>query len=70
VRNGCRLRTIALYELERAGYKISHTTEPLRWTVDGLAEDITSEQLVDLAEEHGVPLMFPLFVGVDFAAGA
>lgn len=56
MRNGCRLRTYAIFELEKAGYKVSHTTDPLRFTVEGLAENVNGEQLVDLAEVHGVPL--------------
>jgi hypothetical protein len=54
--------TLAMQSLEKAGYKVTVADGciPGLWNVQGLASDVTTNQLLDLADSHGVhPLSIP-----------
>jgi hypothetical protein len=55
---------VAIEQLKAAGYSVSvaEGVVPGLWNVEGLACDVTTGQLCDLAKQHGNPLA-PFFMG-------
>jgi len=45
--------TFSAESLKRAGYEVRPTDIPGLWDIDGLARDVTTGQLHDLARRHG-----------------
>lgn len=55
------LITVATLELRNAGHDVQPAEGvPGLWNVQGLAYDITSGQLLDLARQHGSPYPMPI----------
>lgn len=46
---------VAFKMLEAAGHRVSPTDIPGLWNVEGIANDVTLNQLRQLAEQHGQP---------------
>jgi len=56
---------LAMQSLENAGYKVTVAEGGVLglWDVQGLASDVTTNQLLDLADKHGAdPFPAPPFV--------
>jgi hypothetical protein len=48
---------VAKKMLEQAGYQVTPADRvPGLWNVEGLARDVTINQLIDLAQQHGHPV--------------
>ena len=60
-----KLAIVAMQQLDAAGHKVSPADGvPGLWNVDGLARDVTTNQLFDLAERHGVISMPSYLPGI------
>lgn len=55
---------VAMHMLDAAGHKVTPAGDiPGLWNVEGLARDVTTDQLLDLAKQHGqawLPLNRPV----------
>lgn len=63
---------IAIQMLQNAGHEVTPAEGvPGLWNVAGIANDVTTNQLVDLAEKYGAPA-FPVCAGpvIDWRAGS
>lgn len=53
--------TVAAQQLKAAGHLVTPADGvPGLWNVDGLARDVTTNQLFDLAARHGNPWPWPV----------
>lgn len=53
---------LSIDALQRAGFHVFPAEGvPGLWNVEGLARDVTTNQLHDLADKHGVPV--PIIIG-------
>lgn len=51
--------TIARERLRAAGYDVVPTNIPGLWDVPGIANDVTTGQLHDIADRHGAIIWYP-----------
>lgn len=65
-----RFAVIAFERLRSAGHPVTPAGDiPGLWNVEGLARDVTTNQLLDLADQHGALWPAPrLDLNLDFSA--